>query len=137
MQQSTNTENTNLYNQLVSTYSLTAELIENKLKEQKILVEQLLKLDKKIQKSGYNGIRDYILSIESLNISEEEKQLKILSFGRKFFGGLKETERILLLDLYLHKNGRLNSKNFSDKKASSLLKFHLLYNKHNKYYYAI
>lgn len=96
-----------LHQQFLNEYALAAQLIIDKKKYQGMLFDEYATLDKKLQRMGFTGLKNYLSSIDSENISEEEKEKKILSQGKKFFGGLKEHERIFLLELYLHRKGRL------------------------------
>jgi murein DD-endopeptidase MepM/ murein hydrolase activator NlpD len=93
--------------QFLNQYRLAAQLIIDKKKYQEKLVDEYSIIDKKLQHLGLESITKYLERINSETISEEDKEKQILSVGNKLFGGLKNTERIFLLELYLHGKGIL------------------------------
>lgn len=109
-----------LHQQFLNEYRLTAQLIIDKKKYQEMLLDEYGTIDKKLQRMGFTGLKNYLSSIDSENISEEEKEKKILAQGKKWFGGLKESERIYMLELYFHSKGRLRQNSINGKVS----KFH-------------
>jgi murein DD-endopeptidase MepM/ murein hydrolase activator NlpD len=92
----------------------------DKKKYQEMLLDEYGTLDKKLKKLGLTDIKTYLSSINSENITEEEKEKKILAQEKKWFGGLRDSERVFLLELYLHSKGRLRQNTLN----GTVSKFH-------------
>lgn len=85
-----------LHQQFVNEYRLAVQLMIDKKKFQGIVIDEYGTIDKKLKKLGLIDIKSYLSSINSENITEQEKEKKILAQGKKWFGGLNDSERLFL-----------------------------------------